>query len=46
MTAFDRIEPRLPELMAELAPASVPDYFDDMLRQTGRTSATACLGVP
>ena len=37
MTAFDRIEPRLPELMAELAPASVPDYFDDMLRQTGRT---------
>ena len=46
MTAFDRIEPRLPELMAELAPASVPDYFDDMLRQTGRTSAAACLGVP
>jgi hypothetical protein len=37
MTAFDRIEPRLPELMAELAPMSVPDYFDDMLRQTGRT---------
>ena len=30
MTAFDRIEPRLPELMAELAPASVPDYFDDV----------------
>ncbi len=37
MTAFDRIEPRLPELMAELAPATVPDYFDDMLRQTSRT---------
>ena len=37
MTAFDRVEPRLPELMAELAPATVPDYFDDMLRQTGRT---------
>jgi hypothetical protein len=37
MTAFDRIEPRLPALMAELAPASVPDYFDDMLRQTRRT---------
>ena len=37
MTAFDRIEQRMPELMAELAPASVPDYFDDMLRQTGRT---------
>jgi hypothetical protein len=37
MTAFDRIEQRMPELMAELAPATVPDYFDDMLRQTGRT---------
>ena len=37
MTAFDRIEQRMPDLMAELAPASVPDYFDDMLRQTGRT---------
>jgi Tol biopolymer transport system component len=36
MTAFDRIEPRMPELMSELAQASVPDYFDDMLRQTGR----------
>ena len=37
MTAFDRIEQRMPELMAELATATVPDYFDDMLRQTGRT---------
>jgi Tol biopolymer transport system component len=37
MTAFDRIEPRMPELMAELAQASVPDYFDDMLREAGRT---------
>ena len=36
MTAFDRIEPRMPELLSELAQASVPDYFDDMLRQTGR----------
>ena len=36
MTAFDRIEPRMPELMSELAQATVPDYFDDMLRQTGR----------
>jgi Tol biopolymer transport system component len=36
MTAFDRIEPRMPELLTELAHASVPDYFDDMLRQTGR----------
>ncbi|HEU5205313.1 MAG TPA: hypothetical protein VFU17_13565 [Candidatus Limnocylindrales bacterium] len=36
MSAFDRIEQRMPELMADLAPASVPDYFDDMLRQAGR----------
>jgi YVTN family beta-propeller protein len=37
MTAFNRVEPRIPELMDELAPARVPDYFDDMLRQTART---------
>ena len=37
MTAFDRLEPQIPELMNELAPARVPDYFDDMLRQTART---------
>jgi virginiamycin B lyase len=37
MTAFDRIEPRITELMDELAPAQVPDYFDDLLRQTVRT---------
>lgn len=37
MTASERFEQRLPELMAELAPARVPDYFDDMLRQTART---------
>jgi hypothetical protein len=36
MSSFDRIERRMPELMSELAPASVPDYFDDMLRQTDR----------
>jgi hypothetical protein len=34
MTAFDRIERRMPELMDELASAGIPDYFDDMLRQT------------
>ncbi len=34
MTTFDRIEPRLPELIDELAAASVPDYFDDLLRAT------------
>jgi dipeptidyl aminopeptidase/acylaminoacyl peptidase len=31
---FDRYEQRLPELMNELAPARVPDYFDDLLRVT------------
>src|SRR5215210_6578343 len=36
MTAFDRIERRLPELIDEVAAASIPDYFDDMLRQTAR----------
>jgi hypothetical protein len=34
MTTFDRIERRMPELMDELASAGIPDYFDDMLRQT------------
>jgi Tol biopolymer transport system component len=34
MTAFDRIERRLPELLDELGAAGVPDYFDDMLRTT------------
>ncbi len=34
MTTFDRIEPRLPELIDELAAARIPDYFDDMLLAT------------
>ena len=34
MTAFDRIERRLPELFDELAGAGIPDYFDDMLQRT------------
>ena len=34
MTAFDRVERRLPELFDELAGAGIPDYFDDMLRST------------
>jgi dipeptidyl aminopeptidase/acylaminoacyl peptidase len=34
MTTFERFERDIPELMTELAPAQVPDYFDDMLRQT------------
>ena len=37
MTAFDRVESRLPELMDELASASVPDYFDDMLQRATQT---------
>lgn len=36
MSSFDRIERRMPELMSELAPAPMPDYFDDMLRQSRR----------
>jgi len=34
MTTFERFERSIPELMTELAPARVPDYFDDMLQQT------------
>jgi len=34
MTAFDRIERRLPEILDELGAAGIPDYFDDMLRTT------------
>jgi Tol biopolymer transport system component len=36
MTTFDRIEPRLPELIDELASARVPDYFDDLLQATAQ----------
>ena len=34
MTAFDRIERRLPDLLEDLASARVPDYFDDILQAT------------
>lgn len=37
MTAFDRIERRLPELIDELASAGIPDYFDKMLRVTAQS---------
>ena len=37
MTMNDHFAQRLPELMDELAPARIPDYFDDMLQATGRT---------
>ncbi|HSL76942.1 MAG TPA: hypothetical protein VK867_08360 [Candidatus Limnocylindrales bacterium] len=34
MTTFERFERSIPKLMTELAPARVPEYFDDMLRET------------
>lgn len=37
MTDRGRIEGRLPDLLAELAPARVPDYFDDLCRAVERT---------
>ena len=37
MTTFERFERAIPELMTELSPARVPDYFDDMLQQTAAT---------
>ncbi len=36
MTSTERFEQRLPDLMADLAAARIPDYFDDMLRETAR----------
>jgi WD40-like Beta Propeller Repeat len=37
MSTAERLEHRLPELLAELAQPAVPDYFDDMLRAAERT---------
>ena len=37
MTPIDRFERHLPDRLAELANAHVPDYFDDLLTQTGRS---------
>ena len=37
MNPTDPLTRSLPELMAELAPPRVPDYFDDMLKATART---------
>ena len=37
MTDLERFERRLPDLMAELSPPRIPDYFDDMLRTSART---------
>lgn len=38
MTSFDRIEPRIADLMEELAAPRIPDYFDTMLGQTARSA--------
>lgn len=38
MTTFERFERDIPRLMDELAPSSLPDYIDDMLLATARTS--------
>ncbi len=46
MTAFDRIERRLPELLDELAPASLPDYFDDMLQAAARSRQRPAWSAP
>jgi len=34
MTRFDRVEPRLPDLLTQLAAPSLPDYTDDVLART------------
>jgi len=34
MTRFDRVEPRLPELLSQLAAPGLPDYTDDVLART------------
>ena len=46
MTAFDRFEREIPELLSELAPARVPDYFDDMLRRTAGTRQRPSWSAP
>ena len=46
MTTFDRIEPRLPELIDELARRRVPDYFDDMLQRATRSRQRPRLELP
>ena len=34
MTRFDRVEPRLPDLLTQLAAPGLPDYTDDVLART------------
>ena len=46
MTAFDRIERRLPEILDDLGAPNTPDYFDDMLRMTARTRQRPAWSAP
>ena len=46
MTAFDRIERRLPEVLDDLGAPNIPDYFDDMLRADRPHAAAARLERP
>jgi WD40 repeat protein len=46
MTTFERFERSIPELMTELAPAHVPDYFDDMLRTTATKTQRPAWSYP
>lgn len=46
MTTFERFERSIPELMTELAPVRVPDYFDDMLRQTAQHTQRPAWSYP
>ena len=46
MTTFERFERAIPELMTELSAARVPDYFDDMLRQTAATRQRPAWSYP
>jgi WD40 repeat protein len=46
MTAFDRIEPRLADLLGDLAAAHTPDYIDDLLRVAERAPQRAAWSAP
>ena len=46
MTAFDRFETRLPELLTELAEPNTPDYVTDMLRLAARTRQRPAWSAP
>lgn len=46
MTAFDRVERQLPELLDDLAAARVPDYLDDMLQRASQTRQRPAWSAP